>query len=72
MRENCTYGSVRGVLGNQHPYRDRRTGSPAPQSIPKLSTHFCGPPAHGDTLATRSRLLVSAPNRLTQSQLKPV
>jgi hypothetical protein len=23
MRENCTYGSVRGVLGNQHPYRDQ-------------------------------------------------
>ena len=22
MRENCTYGSVRGVLGNRHPYRD--------------------------------------------------
>jgi hypothetical protein len=22
MREFCTYGSVRGVPGNQHPYRD--------------------------------------------------
>ena len=24
MRESCTYGSVRGVRGNSHPYRDRR------------------------------------------------
>ena len=23
MRESCTYGSVRGVRGNSHPYRDR-------------------------------------------------
>jgi hypothetical protein len=23
MREFRTYGSVRGVLGNRHPYRDR-------------------------------------------------
>src|SRR5467141_1742976 len=22
MRESCTYGSVRGVRGNSHPYRD--------------------------------------------------
>src|ERR1700693_1461418 len=24
MRESCTYGSVRGVRGNSHPYRARR------------------------------------------------
>jgi hypothetical protein len=24
MRESCIYGSVRGVRGNSHPYRDRR------------------------------------------------
>src|ERR1700730_7295057 len=24
MRESCMYGSVRGVRGNSHPYRDRR------------------------------------------------
>jgi hypothetical protein len=24
MRKSCTYGSVRGVRGNSHPYRDRR------------------------------------------------
>ena len=24
MPESGTYGSVRGVLGNRHPYRDRR------------------------------------------------
>ena len=24
MRESCTYGSVRGVRGNSHPYRDER------------------------------------------------
>jgi len=23
MRESCTSGSVRGVLSNEHPYRDR-------------------------------------------------
>ena len=23
MRESCTYGSVRGVRGNSHPYRDK-------------------------------------------------
>jgi hypothetical protein len=23
MRESCTYGTVRGVRGNSHPYRDR-------------------------------------------------
>ena len=23
MRESCTYGSVRGVLSNEHPYRNR-------------------------------------------------
>ena len=23
MRESCMYGSVRGVRGNSHPYRDR-------------------------------------------------
>ena len=23
MRESCTYGSVRGVRGNSHPYRER-------------------------------------------------
>jgi hypothetical protein len=27
MREFRTYGSVRGVLGNRHPYRDRYGGS---------------------------------------------
>jgi putative ABC transport system substrate-binding protein len=25
MRESCTYGSVRGALSNERPYRDRRT-----------------------------------------------
>ena len=25
MRESCTYGSVRGVRGNSHPYRDVRS-----------------------------------------------
>ena len=29
MRENCTYGSVRGVLGNRHPYRDLAGLQPA-------------------------------------------
>jgi hypothetical protein len=24
MRESCTYGSVRGALSNERPYRDRR------------------------------------------------
>jgi hypothetical protein len=24
MRESCMYGSMRGVRGNSHPYRDRR------------------------------------------------
>ena len=24
MRESCTSGSVRGVLSNEHPYRDTR------------------------------------------------
>src|SRR5713226_124951 len=27
MRESCTYGSVRGVRGNSHPYRDGRACS---------------------------------------------
>jgi len=26
MREFRTYGSVRGVLGNRHPYRDHKRG----------------------------------------------
>jgi hypothetical protein len=25
MRESCTYGSVRGALSNERPYRDRAT-----------------------------------------------
>ena len=25
MRESCTYGSVRGALSNERPYRDRGT-----------------------------------------------
>jgi hypothetical protein len=24
MQQSCTYGSVRGALGNQRPYRDKR------------------------------------------------
>jgi hypothetical protein len=34
MRESCAYGSVRGVRGNSHPYRDRTE-----------STMFAGPSA---------------------------
>jgi hypothetical protein len=28
MRESRSYGSVRGALSNERPYRDRRKGSP--------------------------------------------
>src|SRR6266508_6228599 len=27
MRESCTYGSVRGALSNERPYRDRNPGA---------------------------------------------
>ena len=39
MRESCTYGSVRGVRGNSHPYRDRRQKGPS-----DLSNCFSVPP----------------------------
>jgi hypothetical protein len=28
MQQFCTYGSVRGALGNQRPYRDKRLSGP--------------------------------------------
>src|SRR5712691_6250619 len=40
MRESCMYGSVRGVRGNSHPYRDGRCMSPSghrPLSRPFVS-----------------------------------
>ena len=67
MRENCTYGSVRGVLGNQHPYRDRGTVNPARRSIPKLSSHFCGPQADDGRLATYGRLSIGPTRKVSRS-----
>ena len=29
MQQFCPYGSVRGALGNQRPYRDTDTGLPS-------------------------------------------
>jgi hypothetical protein len=29
MQQSCTYGSVRGALGNRRPYRDVRRDKPA-------------------------------------------
>jgi hypothetical protein len=36
MRELRTYGSVRGAVSNDRPYRDRRTLAPAPPARPML------------------------------------
>ena len=33
MRESCTYGSVRGVRGNSHPYRDVRLFAAVQKSV---------------------------------------
>ena len=52
MRESCTYGSVRGALSNERPYRDRRdlgelsdraaVGAPAqPRPIVPISNQRC-------------------------------
>ena len=34
MREICSYGSVRGALGNQGPYRDSQNAWTPPEPIP--------------------------------------
>jgi len=33
MRESRTYGSVRGALSNERPYRDRRTSRRVPTRL---------------------------------------
>ena len=42
MRESCTYGSVRGVRGNSHPYRDTFL-----RCMSQHLAHRYGGPAHG-------------------------
>src|SRR3974390_1416700 len=52
MRESCTYGSVRGALSNERPYRDRRdfiTLLGGTTNDPELSL-----PHHDAVLADRS------------------
>ena len=33
MRESCTYGSVRGALSNERPYRDCQSTVPRPSEL---------------------------------------
>ena len=46
MRESRTYGSVRGALSNERPYRDRRVRAhPGAPRITRRSAPFC--PGYG-------------------------
>jgi hypothetical protein len=51
MPESGTYGSVRGVPGNGHPYRDHRVWMLAPTLIKGMRTF--------DTVENRGYVLVS-------------
>jgi hypothetical protein len=46
MRESRTYGSVRGALSNERPYRDRFAYNDVvrPQRLPRISSTLYGPP----------------------------
>ena len=41
MRESCTYGSVRGVRGNSHPYRDGCLAAIAHSRLWHIATQAC-------------------------------
>jgi len=43
MRESRTYGSVRGALGNERPYRDPEEHRPAPDSGPERGAEVRSP-----------------------------
>jgi hypothetical protein len=45
MRESCTYGSVRGVRGNSHPYRDNHN---------PCTSFIVGTPARGIVVRTEA------------------
>jgi hypothetical protein len=40
MREFCKYGSVRGVLSNGHPYRDRPLDQVSSQAVPTTTANY--------------------------------
>ena len=41
MQQFCTYGSVRGALGNRRPYRDRSRKIPESQAKPPAPPLGC-------------------------------
>jgi hypothetical protein len=52
MREIRTWGSVRGVLGDRHPYRDQRWRAPrAPIRMPGLARERKLPPIRSELIA---------------------
>ena len=62
MRESCTSGSVRGVLSNEHPYRDRaRAVTPAVQRLARR--------AHARAICTADRM---GKSRRTSHSARPV
>jgi hypothetical protein len=55
MPESGTFGSVRGVLGNGHPYRDQaQIGRDQPQAHLKAGARLCEHPIH--TLVSSGRV----------------